>query len=143
MDSRTKKTYNKRFVRYAEGAELYSMSTSKFMQLAKNAKACYKVNQLVLVNLDIIDEYLETFHIVDDKFYIMRYYQVEVHLESSLKEIKDDSIIVKTSDNDVTIPCDSVILSVGYISNQKLGENAEHVHVLGDANKVGNLKSAI
>lgn len=30
---------------------------------------CYKVNQLVLVNLDIIDEYLETFHIVDDEFY--------------------------------------------------------------------------
>ncbi len=37
--------------------------------LAKDAKACYKVNQLVLVNLDIIDEYLETFHIVDDEFY--------------------------------------------------------------------------
>ena len=42
MDSRTKKTNNKRFVRYAEGAEMYSMSTSKFMQLAKDAKACYK-----------------------------------------------------------------------------------------------------
>ncbi len=53
MDSRTKKTNNKRFVRYSEGAEMYSMSTSKFMQLAKDAKACYKVNQLVLVNLDI------------------------------------------------------------------------------------------
>ena len=69
MDSRTKKTNNKRFVRYSEGAEMYSMSVSKFMQLAKDAKACYKVNQLVLVNLDIIDEYLETFHIVDDEFY--------------------------------------------------------------------------
>ena len=45
------------------------MSASKFMQLAKDAKACYKVNQLVLVNLDIIDEYLETFHIVDEDFY--------------------------------------------------------------------------
>ena len=65
----TKKTNNKRFVRYSEGAEMYSMSVSKFMQLAKDAKACYKVNQLVLVNLDIIDEYLETFHIVDDEFY--------------------------------------------------------------------------
>ena len=69
MDSRTKKTNNKRFVRYSEGAEMYSMSASKFMQLAKDAKAGYKVNQLVLVNLDIIDEYLETFHIVDDEFY--------------------------------------------------------------------------
>lgn len=69
MDSVTKKTNNKRFVRYTEGAEIYSMSVSKFMQLAKDAKACYKVNQLVLVNLDIIDRYLETFHIIDDDFY--------------------------------------------------------------------------
>ena len=28
-----------------------------------------KINQLVLVNLDILDEYLETFHIVDEEFY--------------------------------------------------------------------------
>ena len=69
MDNRTKKTNNKRFVRYPEGAEMYSKSVSKFMQMAKDAKACYKVNQLVLVNLDIIDEYLETFRIVDDEFY--------------------------------------------------------------------------
>lgn len=69
MDRKTKKTNNKRFVRYNEGAEMYSMSLSKFQQLAKDAKACYKVNQLVLVNLDIIDEYLETFHIVEEDFY--------------------------------------------------------------------------
>lgn len=69
MDKVTKKTNNKRFVRYAEGAEMYSMSLSKFQQLAKDAMACYKVNQLVLVNLDILDEYLETFHIVDEGFY--------------------------------------------------------------------------
>ena len=65
----TKKT-NIKICRYSEGAEMYSMSVSKFIvSLAKDAKACYKVNQLVLVNLDIIDEYLETFHIVDDEFY--------------------------------------------------------------------------
>lgn len=69
MNKRTKKTNNKRFVRYAEGAEMYSMGLSKFQEIAKDAKACYKVNQLVLVNLDIIDEYLETFRIVDDDFY--------------------------------------------------------------------------
>lgn len=32
MDSRTRKTNNKRFVRYPEGAEMYSMSLSKFQQ---------------------------------------------------------------------------------------------------------------
>lgn len=69
MDNRTKKTNNKRFVRCPEGAEMYSMSLSKFQQLAKDAKACYKMNRLVLVNLDILDEYLETFHIEDEEFY--------------------------------------------------------------------------
>ena len=69
MDNRTKKTNNKRIVRYPEGAETYSMSLSKFQQLAKDAKACYKMNRLVLVNLDILDEYLETFHIEDEEFY--------------------------------------------------------------------------
>ena len=69
MDSRTRKTNSKRFVRYPEGAEMYSMSLSKFQQLAKDAKACYKMNRLVLVNLDILDEYLETFHIEDEEFY--------------------------------------------------------------------------
>ncbi len=59
----------KRFVRYSQGAEMYSMGITKFQQLAKEAKACYKLNQLVLVNLDIFDAYLETFHIEDDEFY--------------------------------------------------------------------------
>ena len=69
MDAIKKKIDHKRFVRYPEGAEMYSMSLSKFQQLAKDAKACYKVNHLVLVNLDILDEYLETFRIVDESFY--------------------------------------------------------------------------
>lgn len=42
---------------------------SKFQELAKDAKACYKVGQLVLVNTEILDEYLETFRIVEDDFY--------------------------------------------------------------------------
>lgn len=58
-----------KFVRYADGAQMYHVSISTFMQWSKDAKACYKVNQLVLVNLEIIDEYLEKFHITDDEFY--------------------------------------------------------------------------
>ena len=64
-----KKNSNTKFVRYSEGAEMYHMGVSKFMQMAKDAKAIYKLGQLVLVNLIIFDEYLETFHIVDDDFY--------------------------------------------------------------------------
>lgn len=56
----------KKFVRYKEGAELYSMCQSKFEQLAKDAKATYKLDKLVLVNTEIIDKYLESFRIIDD-----------------------------------------------------------------------------
>lgn len=53
----------KRFVRYKEGAEMYSMCQSKFEQMAKDAKAVYKVDKLVLVNCDIFEQYLETFRL--------------------------------------------------------------------------------
>lgn len=73
MEGKAKERMDKKkrdkFVRYSEGAEMYHMSQSKFMQLAKDAKACYKVGQMVLVKLEIIDEYLETFRIMDDDFY--------------------------------------------------------------------------
>ena len=42
-DKRVKVTAkNKRFVRYADGAEMYSMGLSKFQQIARDAGACYK-----------------------------------------------------------------------------------------------------
>ena len=51
----------KKFVRYDEGAQLYSMGLHTFQNLAKDAGAIYRVKRVVLVNLDIIDEYLEAF----------------------------------------------------------------------------------
>lgn len=51
----------KKFVRYKECAEKYSMGISKFMELAKEAKAVYKVDKIVLVNCEIFEKYLETF----------------------------------------------------------------------------------
>ncbi len=42
--------YAKKFVRYDEGAKKYSMGLSKFQMLAREAKATYKVDKLVLVN---------------------------------------------------------------------------------------------
>lgn len=51
----------KKFVRYEEGAELYSMSIQTFKKLAKEAKAVYKIRRIVLVNLEKFEEYLEAF----------------------------------------------------------------------------------
>ena len=58
-----KKVDRKRFVRYKEGAELYSMCQSKFDDMANESGAIYKLNKLVLVNCDVFEEYLETFRI--------------------------------------------------------------------------------
>jgi hypothetical protein len=54
---------HKKFVRYAEGAQIYSMCQSKFERMAKEAKAIYKLDKLVLVNCEIFEEYLETFRV--------------------------------------------------------------------------------
>lgn len=53
----------KKFVRYKEGAELYSISQSKFERLARDAKAIYKVDKVVLVNCELFEKYLESFRI--------------------------------------------------------------------------------
>ena len=51
----------KKFVRYDEGAKLYSMGLHTFQDLAKEAGAIYHVKRIVLVNTELIDQFLETF----------------------------------------------------------------------------------
>ncbi|MFQ9716218.1 MAG: DUF6462 family protein [Blautia sp.] len=57
------KVNKKKFVRYKEGAEMYSMCQSKFEKMAKEARAVYKLDKLVLVNCEIFELYLETFRL--------------------------------------------------------------------------------
>lgn len=51
----------KKFVRYDEGAQLFSMGIHTFEKIAKDAGAVYRVNKLVLINVEIVEEYMETF----------------------------------------------------------------------------------
>ena len=53
----------KRLVRYKEGAEMYSMGMNKFQSLAKDAGAILKIDRMVLVDLDMFDQYLESFRV--------------------------------------------------------------------------------
>ena len=53
----------KRLVRYKEGAEMYSMGMNKFQTLAKDAGAVLKIDRMVLVDLDVIERYLESFRV--------------------------------------------------------------------------------
>ena len=51
----------KKFVRYAEGAQLYSLGLHTFQEIAKEANAVYRVKRCILVKTDKVDEYLENF----------------------------------------------------------------------------------
>ena len=69
--------------------------------------------------------------------------KVPVHLETRLCEVKEDGIIVSDKNGmQFKIDADSVILSTGY-KPAPLAPKAKNVHVIGDANKVGNLRTVI
>ena len=68
---------------------------------------------------------------------------VPVYLETGVKEIKDGAVVVADKEGKIfEIPADNVILSVGY-KPMPLAEKRKHIHVVGDANKVGNLRTVI
>ena len=69
--------------------------------------------------------------------------KVAVHLETGVKEILDDGVLVKDHNGaEYKLAADSVILSTGY-KPLPLAEKAKHVHLVGDCHKVGNLRSVI
>ena len=74
---------------------------------------------------------------------LMRYHKVPVYLETKITEIKASTIVIENKDGRREIPADSVITSIGYEPGRPAGEGKEHVHFLGDAAAVGNLKTAI
>ncbi|MBR4867883.1 MAG: FAD-dependent oxidoreductase [Clostridia bacterium] len=69
--------------------------------------------------------------------------QVPVYLETSLSEIQKNGVILKDkSGKAFTVETDSVILSVGY-HPAPVESKGKHVHVIGDAQTVGNLRTVI
>ena len=69
--------------------------------------------------------------------------KVPVYLETSLKEVKDGAIICRKKDGEnVEIACDSVISCAGYIP-APLAESKGNVYLVGDCEKVGNLRSVV
>ena len=69
--------------------------------------------------------------------------KVPVHLETGVKEIKNGAVVVADKSGATReIPCDSVILSVGY-NPAPIAKKSKHVHVIGDAQSVGNLRTVI
>lgn len=57
------KEVKKRFIRPKDGAEFYSMSRPKLIKVAMEAGAYYKIGEVVLINMEILDSYLETYRV--------------------------------------------------------------------------------
>ena len=69
--------------------------------------------------------------------------KVPVYLKTTLQSVEDGKIICKDeTGKEITIPCDSVISSAGYLPNP-LAEESRNVHLVGDCRQVGNLRSVI
>lgn len=51
----------KRYATYLEAARLFSMPYYAFVRLAKEANACWKIRKTVIVDLDILEDYIENF----------------------------------------------------------------------------------
>ena len=78
--------------------------------------------------------------------YLREYFELKktpVYLETLLDEVKDNSIVIKDKNgNKQDIAVDSVIMSTGYIPSP-IAKKSSHVHLIGDCNKVGNLRTVI
>ena len=69
--------------------------------------------------------------------------KVPVYLESTVQEIKDGLVVIKGKDGALTeVKVNSVINAIGYNSNP-IAQEGKNVHIVGDAYKVGNLRTVI
>lgn len=70
-------------------------------------------------------------------------HKTPVYLETAVQAIRPDGVTLKDKTGKTfDVPCDTVILSVGY-TPKPLAPKSRHVHIVGDADKVGNLRTVI
>lgn len=70
-------------------------------------------------------------------------HEIPVYLETTLQSVNDGNIVCKSKDgSEVSIPCDSVISSAGYIANP-LTKEGKNVYLVGDCQQVGNLRTVV
>ena len=75
---------------------------------------------------------------------LLRFHQVPIYLETKALEIREDSIVIENKDGQQRLPADSFVSAVGFKSDLSLlTKKSRHVHVIGDAANVSNLKGAI
>ena len=92
---------------------------------------------------------------------LLRYHNVPAYLSSTTESVTEEGVVINTPDGQVTVPADSVIMSVGYSPDKRFapGEDStrtenrmtaimranstSNVYFVGDCDKVGSLKTVI
>lgn len=72
---------------------------------------------------------------------IIRYYEIPVHTSAKVVKITDNEVVIEKDGKEETIKADTVVKSIGY--NNRGIDTKANFHVIGDAEKVGNLKDVI
>ncbi len=71
------------------------------------------------------------------------YHDTPVYLNTTVQAIRPDGVTLCTKDGKtIDVGCDNVIVSAGY-NPHPIAEASRHVHLVGDANGVGNLRTVI
>lgn len=79
---------------------------------------------------------------------LLDYNHADVHLSTSVKEIKEDVVVIETNGVQRELPADTVVLAVGYTANDALytalKDCGKELYLIGDAKKSpGNIMHAI
>lgn len=78
---------------------------------------------------------------------LLVYNNVEIMKNSIVSEVTNEGVLVKTKEGSVSVNADTIILSIGYTSDNKLYKDLkfelEDLYLLGDAKRVKNIMYAI
>lgn len=75
---------------------------------------------------------------------LLRYHHVPLYLESATKKVTDQGVVIENKDGRQILAADSVVSAIGFNSGSPLApKKRRHVHIIGDAANVSNLKAAI
>ena len=80
---------------------------------------------------------------------LIRFHKIPVYTSSTVEEINEDTVTLKTPEGSKVLPADIVILSVGYLPDKRFADKDDKkkknkkIYFVGDCDQVGSLKTVI
>lgn len=79
---------------------------------------------------------------------LLKYHKVDVYTSTSISEINSSEVLLSKDGKEISIHADTVVTATGYIPYNPMADKGtmddlENVHVIGDADHVGNLMNVI